>query len=318
MARKHPRKAPLALRLFGGVVYTCLCACALLAGTAAGWLGKGHRITPLQILAPTPPVKEFGTHQFTVLMLGCDEDRAPGGAVIEKNKARSDMMLIAQLDFDKNLITGLSIPRDTGLRLDGGPLHKINAYHAYGGPEMSKRAVEALLPGVSIDRVVTLNFDGFVDMVNAVGGVTVDIDKNMDYDDNAGRLHIHLRKGRRHLNGEQAEGYVRFRHSDSDFARADRQHVFMLAFKEAAQQNWGAFPNVIDGLTKMLSDGLSPDEVASLGAFVRNVPKQNLVFGSLPVRDRPHSTILAVDEDQLPAVLRKYNLLENGNAVNDR
>ncbi|HLK14900.1 MAG TPA: LCP family protein [Fimbriimonadaceae bacterium] len=296
-----------------------LCLFALLLGTAAGYIGHNHTVSIAQLVFPKEPKKLFHTNQFTVLMLGCDEDRTPGGKIIENNKARSDMMLIAQIDFDKNLITGLSIPRDTAVSLDGGPEHKINAYHAYGGAEMSKRAVEALLPGVGIDRVVTINFEGFDDMVNALGGVPVDVEKNMDYDDDAGHLHIHLKKGRHLLNGQQAEGYVRFRHSDSDYARADRQHNFMLAFKAAAQQKPVAFPYLMDGLTKMLKDGMSSDEVVSLGTFVRELPKDRLKFGSLPVHDRPHSRSFMVDvnEDELPKVLKEYNLLENNNpAVN--
>lgn len=318
MASKSPKKAPIGWRILANVFYACVLAAILLVSTAASWIGKGHTVGLGPLMFPKEPTKLFHTHQFTILMLGCDEDRAPGGAVIENNKARSDMMLIAQLDFDKHRIDGLSIPRDTGLRLDGGPQHKINAYHAYGGSELSKRAVETLLPGVQIDRVVTVNFDGFVDMVNAVGGVTVDVEKNMDYEDKAGHLYIHLKKGKHLLTGDQAEGYVRFRHSDSDFARADRQHVFMMAFKSAAERNVAAFPNLLDGLTKMLKDGLNPDEVVSLANFVRNVPKSNVKFGSLPVHERPHSSILHVDEDEIPAVLKQYNLIEPGNSVTDR
>ncbi|MHB8637274.1 MAG: LCP family protein [Fimbriimonadaceae bacterium] len=315
MPKQQPNKRPLWLRVIGGTFYALVCVFALLAGTAASWIGKGHTIGPLQILLPKEPVKLFGTHKFTVLMLGCDEDRTPGGAVIENNKARSDMMMIAQLDFDNKMITGLSIPRDTGVRLPGGPEHKINAYHAYGGADLSKKAVEALLPGVLIDRVVTINFEGFVDMVNAVGGVPVNVEKNMDYDDKAGHLHIHLHKGMQVLDGATAEGYVRFRHTDSDFARADRQHTFMLAFKAAAQKNVSSMPRMLDGLAKMLSDGLTPDEVVSLGYFVRAVPKANMKFGSLPVHDRPHSTILGVNTAEIPRVLREYNLIENDPAA---
>lgn len=317
MPKKQPKRAPLWLRFVSGTFYAFLCAFALLAGTAASWVG-GHSVGILPILFPKEPVKLFKTHQFTILMLGCDEDRAPGGAVITSDKARSDMMLIAQLDFDKKSITGLSIPRDTGLRFPGGPLHKINAYHAYGGADLSKKAVEQLLPGVSIDRVVTVNFEGFVDMVNAVGGVPIDVEKNMDYDDKAGALHIHLKKGPQMMDGETAEGYVRFRHSDSDFVRADRQHVFMLAFKAAAQKNLSAFPYMMDGLVKMLKDGLTSDEVVSLGYFVREVPKANMKFGSLPVHDRPGSTVLAVNEDEIPRVLREYNLIENDHRAGER
>ena len=308
MPKRQPKKAPLWFRIVSWTFYTLLCGFFFLAGTAAGWLNTGT-IGILPLLTPKKPVQLFKTHQFTVLLLGCDEDRTPGGAVIENNKARSDMMLIAQLDFDKQLITGLSIPRDTLVGFGKYHKHKINAYHAYGGPDLSKQAVEALLPGVGIDRVVTLNFEGFVDMVNAVGGVSLNVEKKMDYDDKAGHLHIHLRKGQQTLGGVDAMGYVRFRHSDSDFARADRQHVFMLAFKSAAQTHVTALPRVLDGVSKMLGDGLTPDEVVSLGYFVKDVPKANIKFGSLPVHDVANYN-LEVNKSELPGVLREYNLIE--------
>ena len=94
------------------------------------------------ILHPEDPSKVFDADSMNLLLLGCDEDRATGGAVITQNKARSDMMMLCHLDFKNSRISGLSIPRDT--LIDLPPQyheHKINAYHAYGGNNLSKMAV---------------------------------------------------------------------------------------------------------------------------------------------------------------------------------
>ncbi len=182
---------------------------------------------------------------------------------------------------------------------------------------MAKQAVEALLPGVGVDRVVDLNFEGFQDMVTAVGGVPMKVVKNLNYDDNAGHLHIHIKKGDQVLDGVNAMGYVRFRHSDSDFARTDRQHEFMLAFQDRAKQHPLTMPNVLNGIAKMLSDGMTPDEVASLGMFVKELPKDRIKFGALPVKEIEGSYDLLLDDSQLPKILRDYNLLEGPQAANN-
>src|SRR5207253_927402 len=142
-----------------------------------------------------------------------------------------------------NRITGVSIPRDTLAAPDGYKRQKINAFHLLGGPDLSKAAVESLIP-VQIDRVVVLNYKAFEDMIDLVGGVDVSVPKKMDYDDVRGHLHIHLKPGPQHLGGEDAVGFVRFRHSDDDFHRQGRQKAFLLAFKNAVMHRPSALPQV--------------------------------------------------------------------------
>jgi LCP family protein required for cell wall assembly len=302
-------------RVVSGFVFYPLCILALLIGTLAGWI---HTSKPLQgiisdRLFHRDPVDVFHTHMFTVLLLGCDEDRVTGGASISRESARSDMMLLAQVDFDKHLITGLSIPRDTLVGFGKYKERKINAYHAMGGDGLAKQAVEALLPGTDIDKVVDLDFEGFDDMVDAVDGVPIDVEKNMDYVDKAGHLYIHLKKGPQLLTGKDAEGYVRFRHADSDFARADRQHHFMLAFKDQVAKHPFQLTKVVDAIAKMLADGMTPDEVGTLGNWVSQVPKQDIKFGSLPVYDVPHYN-LRVKKSELHKTLVEYDLIEHSTA----
>ena len=105
----------------------------------------------------------------------------------------------------------LSIPRDTRVEIPGRPgFHRINVAYALGGPRLLMRTVEELL-GVDVHHYVTINFSGFERFIDALGGVEVEIQRPMRYDDFAQGLHIDLPAGRQVLNGRQALHYVRYR-----------------------------------------------------------------------------------------------------------
>ena len=249
-------------------------------------------------------------------MLGCDEDWYFGGKQLIRHQARSDMMLLCRLDFANNRITGISIPRDTLVAANGENEQKINGYHLKGN-EASKTAVETLIPEVNIDKVMALNFDSFKEMIDTVGGVDVYVPKNMNYDDNRGHLHIHLKAGHQHLNGDQAEGFVRFRHSDDDFHRTSRQRDFVLAFKETLKQHWTELGTVADKAVALTGNALTVDQIAYIADFAEKVGSDNIQMGMLPVVDAHDASYdLRIDEEKTPAVLAQYHFIDNGtNAV---
>lgn len=250
------------------------------------------------------PQSVFSTKAINLLVLGCDEDLQMGGGKILKNRARSDMMLVLRLDFEHSQIGGVSIPRDTLVKVKGYRRQRINAYHTLGGDELSQEAVETLL-GVDIDRVVSLDYSAFQELVNSVGGVTLNVDKQMDYDDNVGNLHIHLRPGEQTLDGYQAMGFVRFRHSDSDIVRQKRQHQFAIALKKQVMTHPFALGAVAQSAVKMANGAMNDREVASLVNFAQSVPPQNVKLGTIPVYDAPGYT-LRVDTKKLDAALKQF------------
>jgi len=296
-------------KLFGGLFYLTFCFVTLAAGSATGWIGKSAVLAGIiKTKLHIPQADPFeGKDSLTLLVLGCDEDWYFGGKQLIRHKAQSDMMLVAKLDFKNNRITGLSIPRDTLCQVAGYRDQKINAYHLLGGNNLSKEAVETLLPDVHIDRVMALNFDAFKEMVDTVGGVEVYVPKNMNYDDNRGHLHIHLKTGKQKLDGEAAEGFVRFRHTDDDFHRTDRQRDFMLAFKDSVIHHWTLLPQVSDKAEAVMGHALTPDEIASIATFASKVGSDNIQMGLLPTLDAGNFN-LQVDERQLPIILHKYHL----------
>jgi polyisoprenyl-teichoic acid--peptidoglycan teichoic acid transferase len=340
----EPRRPPRWRRILGGLLYTGFLASVFLMGTAAGWIRQSPTMSAIigQVLHPQPPQEVFhdpdGT---TLLLLGCDEERyyqnigpdgkprgAPtlaGGSPIRRKYARADMILVARMDFKNRRITALSIPRDTEVKLPGYRRQKINAFHkvvwptrARGpqdvseqeGPAMMQRAVEEALPGVHIDRVLRLDYESFEDMVNLIGGVPVKVDRDMDYDDYAGNVHIHLKTGPHQLDGYDSMMFVRYRHGDSDFKRQDRQKEFLLAFKNAAMRDKFKLPQLVEKARAAIGNTLTSSEIASLAFFAQGLPPNSIQMGQVPVVEAS-GTRLRIDEDKLDETLNKFNMIPN-------
>ena len=139
--------------------------------------------------------------------------------------------------------------------------------------------------GIPIDATIALQPEGAAQIVDAMGGLNVDVDENMDYDDNNGQLHIHLKKGEQYLNGSQVVGYIRFRQDvTSDFGRMHRQQqVLHLMLDQLSQpQNWAKLPRILQFARKDLTTKLSDQQLAALLAIYRNVPDENVRSLTLP------------------------------------
>jgi len=316
---------PLWKRLVARVLWVSLAVVCLAGGTVVGLVNQSQVGKELieQSTKNVPPQEVFRKDSITLLVLGCDEDRYYAGAAgerdtpggITRHASRSDMMLVTKLDFANKRITGLSIPRDMLWQLPGYRKQKINGFHAIGynkgGPEMAKdyakKAAEGVV-GVKIDRVVVLDFGAFAKMVDLLGGVEVYVPKNMDYDDFAGGLHIHLKQGRQVLGGEDAIGFVRFRHSDSDFQRQARQKDLMMAMKDRALAKWQVAPKIMDESYELLGRALMPKEIASLALFARKVGADNVKMDMVPVIERKGRSTLELDEDKLAEKLEELHM----------
>lgn len=301
--------SPWYSRLLGALLYLFVCGVVALAGTLLGYLSHGPLDTKavVKILRNADPADTFdGKPAITLLVLGCDEDRARGGARVLRSQARSDMILVARVFFKDRRVTGISIPRDLEVQLPGYRPQKINAYHAIGGTELAKAAVEQVL-GIPIDRVLVIDYKAFQDMVDLVGGVRLKVEKRMKWRDRAGDLNIDLQPGWQVLDGYKAMGYVRFRHSDSDFMRQARQKQFLLAFKEAALKDPLKLNALAEKAVEATGGGLNADEILALAMFARNLPRENVRLGALPVLPGD-GTNLRLDTVQLPKVLREYDL----------
>lgn len=265
------------------------CSWALLCGVALGagmTLGGSPLFTAalLNLAGGTSPEKVFAKDTITILALGVDANYGRRGFVTFDH-TRSDTMMVARLDLRQKRAFLISIPRDTYVEIPGRRgRSKINAANAYGGPELAKATVENML-GVEIDYVATLNYQGFRRLVDEVGGVWVDVEKNMKYTDRAAGLYIDLKKGPQVLNGEQAMGYVRFRHTDNDFLRGKRQQKFLLALqRRIAEQPPVAIPRIAEAVRRSVS-GLDANQLAALMIWGRSLdPATDVKSVILPTR----------------------------------
>lgn len=314
----------------GVALYGIVLVTALFFGAAAGWAGQSSVMTELskQTIMKTEPEDVFAENGqekdvLTLLVLGCDEERyyvpkgsGKQGQIINK-AARSDMMLVVRLDFTNHKITGISIPRDTWISIDGHT-GKINGMHKFGGKELATKAAEKALGNeVHVDRTIVLNFDAFKDMVNILGGIEIFVPRNMKHSDVRGGLVFDLKKGRQKLNGNDAMGFVRFRKGDSDFKRQERQQDFMVAFKDAMKANMAVAPKIAEKSIELADGAFSAKEIASLMLFAQSVGSDNIKLGMLPIVEIAGSTDLQIDIGKRNDALREFGFLPPLNAGTD-
>lgn len=285
--KKSSRKSPVQTlgRLFGGLALVSLAAASMYGGYLYRTSGTLQRLLPP--LLQRQSVADVFPNQtaLNLMIIGRDRDYDDRTDQALKSRARSDMLMIAHVDFAKNTISLLSIPRDTRAHVPGHGITKINAAHQAGGPALSEQVVQETF-GIASDKYLALDFEGFEQAIDTLGGVDLVVDKKMDYDDNWGHLHIHLRPGLQHLSGQQAMGFVRFRHSDSDLIRTRRQQTLIAALKTKLRspEALARIGPMLETIDRHLDSDLSPAQEVALARFAHDTPHQSVHMETLPSR----------------------------------
>lgn len=197
----------------------------------------------------------------------------------------SDVMLLIRFDPETGKMIALSIPRDTQVEMDGQGTMKINAANTVGGPAASARLVTQLLSDVQIDRYIRINVMGVEKLVDTLGGVTVDVPKDMKYKDDSQHLYIDLKQGRQHLNGNQTLQLLRFRQDgQGDIGRIERQHMVMRALMEQTLNpvTLARFPQILNVVESHIDTNLSVEEVLALAGFAVKADQQDVDMLTLP------------------------------------
>ena len=179
----------------------------------------------------------------TIMIMGVDER--------EDDVGRSDTLMIATVDPKKNQAALLSVPRDTRVKVKGHGYDKINAAYAYGGERLTQDTVENLL-GVQMDHYVIINTKAFQRIIDAIGGVDINVEKRMYYEDpwdDDGGLVIDLYPGKQHMDGKTAITYVRYRDTEGDIGRIKRQQNFMKAVMDKVTS-----PSIITKLPAIIKE----------------------------------------------------------------
>lgn len=256
-----------------------ICSLLLVALLAAGYYGVSKMLSPDTIGENTvsvPPGK-----RVNVLLLGIDAREG-------ETMARSDSIIMASIDPKTKQIALLSIPRDTRVNIPRHGFDKINSASVYGGPELSMRVVSDLL-GVQIKYYVMTNFSGFKDIVDVLGGVTIDVEQNMYHEDITDLDNqINLRRGLQRLDGDKALQYVRYRdYLQGDIDRTKHQQVFLMALaKEVLQPSTiPKLPKLIPEINKYVKTNLSTSDMVKMAAAFKSIEDYNMVAQTLPGRN---------------------------------
>ena len=315
LPKKSSRNSPARKlgRFCGVLALASLAAVSMYGGYLYRTSGTLQRLLPP--LLQRQSVAEAFPNQTTLnlMIIGRDRDYDDRTDQVLKSRARSDMLVVAHLDFAKNTISLLSIPRDTRAPVPGHGITKINAAHQAGGPVLSEKVVQSTF-GIESGKYLALDFEGFEQAIDTLGGVDLVVDKKMDYDDNWGHLHIHLKPGLQHLNGQQAMGFVRFRHSDSDLVRTQRQQTLLAALKSKLRspETLTKIGPLLDTIDSHLESDLSMDQKVALARFVHDTPREDVHMTTLPSREAGSN--VAADWPKAGPVIQDIFGVEQGSA----
>ncbi len=202
--------------------------------------------------------------------------------------ARSDVLMVVSLDLANQRVGIYSIPRDTRVLLPRRRNYsKINEAHAAGGVDLTKETVEEFL-GIPIDYHVVIKQEAVSSIVDALGGLELDVAKDMNYDDDWGQLHIHLQEGRRILNGSQVVGFMRFRHdAEGDLGRIRRQQQVIQTLAARAKDPSVVLKadGVITAIREHVETNLRPEQQLALAHLFHRLDTASVQAISMPIAD---------------------------------
>ncbi|OPA78439.1 transcriptional regulator [Paenibacillus selenitireducens] len=307
--KTKPKKAKSPWRTFFKTIGILLIVGIISACVAAGYLvykaDKGldaiSTVSPDE--KPLPPELSAKVKPVSMLLLGVDTREDSGGL-------NTDVFMVATMNPVTKTATVVSIPRDTKVELKGYKSRKINAYYAAFRSQDKDKANDDMKEFVGkyldipIDYISMINFKGFADVVDALGGVDVNVDMDMRYVDTADGTNINLKKGFQTLNGEDALNFVRYRKSNtknptkgsSDFERNRRQSEVLHEMMRKMQTFDGVtkVPAIIDSVGKNLKMDVQKDQIKDLITTYFTMNKDNVTF--IPIEGNWKSPYVYLDD----------------------
>jgi len=286
------RRIPNTTRLVVFSMFTMMGAVTALGGGILATNFLGHHAGATASGKPWTQIfeKSYGKSVFVgerkrinLLVLGIDYNHDNKGMIYTKG-ARSDTMMVASLGDEAQYLNILSIPRDTyTLISESIGSDKVNAAFSYGGVKQTRETVSHFL-GVPINYYVIVKVHGAKKMIDAMGGLPIDVEKDMDYDDNWGQLHIHLKKGPQILNGEQAVGYARFRHDEEgDYGRMRRQQQVIRALVRRLKDPGivTKFAKLAEAVKETLETDLTVEQMIDLAFLYKDFDQSKMRSGQI-------------------------------------
>ncbi|MBO5434795.1 LCP family protein [bacterium] len=224
----------------------------------------------------------FGNKRKNILLLGVDSN---GQDSDPWDGTRTDTIILMNIDPKTKSLNAISIPIDSKVYLpeDHG-IQKINAAHAIGGVGMTIRTVEETL-GVKIDRYIMVHDSAVKEIVDAIGGIDIYVEKDMHYNDFSGKLFINLKKGKNRLNGKQVVGYLRFRHDAmGDIGRTQRQQWFLRGLMEEVKkpETLAKLPEIIAVANKYIKTNMTFYELTQYAGLAKHLDMDKVEVAMLP------------------------------------
>jgi LCP family protein required for cell wall assembly len=283
----------------------CIFLCGILLGLVAGGGAPGDSNWFSHLFAPPFGGKE----SVSVLILGVDDSEGRGLA---------DTIIVAVVRPGTGEIAALSVPRDSRVTIPGVGIRRINEAHSFGGLPLTIETVELLL-GTPFDYHAEVNVQALIQLVDAMGGIDLDVEKRMYYRDNAQDLLIDLYPGYQHMTGEQAVGYVRFRYdARGDLGRIERQRRFLraVAAQLLAPQNVSHIRELAESFSQTVETDLAVHDMLALKKIVEQVGPEAIHTAVLPGHPRlvEGQSMLELDAVEVQRVVDRV-LLGQGVAV---
>ena len=224
----------------------------------------------------------FSPRRQNILFMGVDV--ASNAADPFKGNRSDTMLLVSIAPYGKD-INVISIPRDSKVYIaDRSRPDKINHAFAFGGADLAVKTVEETF-GVKVDHYIALSNTGLIKFIDTIGGLPIYIEKDMHYHDNTAGLHIDLTQGQHVLNGEQTEGYLRFRKDAlGDIGRIRRQQWFFNALMARLKEPsvLVKIPEVLKVMPKYIQTDLSVYELSQYAAMVKAIDVSSIQVATLP------------------------------------
>lgn len=236
----------------------------------------------------TEPLKEDGV--TNILLIGNDSRDAG-------EDGRSDAMILLSISNETKTIHLTSLLRDMYVDIPGHDGNRLNAAYAYGGPKLLMETIEANFD-IEVNRYMLVNFQAFANLVDAVGGVALDVTNEEVKYINAYLVEYNMLQGNEvgtdyldetlsgtiHLNGPQALAYCRNRYLGTDFGRTERQRkVLSAAIKNAPKALMKNPLELMDSILPMLTTNLTQKEIGTLFLQAPNLLVYDIIQGSIPI-----------------------------------
>ena len=281
------RKTHPFIKGFVGCIAVVMIAAGAVSFVTAGALHSKLNYSEIED-TKREPFKEAGVKN--ILLIGNDSRNADEGG-------RSDAMILVSISSRTNSIHLTSLLRDIYVDIPGHDGNRLNAAYAYGGPELLMETLEENFD-IEVNRYMLVNFQAFANLVDAVGGVDLELSNEevqyvngylVEYNQLEGRaegtdyLDSSL-SGNIHLNGPQALAYCRNRYIGSDFARTERQRkVVAAAVKNAPFALVTNGSELIEGVMSNITTNLTKAELSGLMMQAPMMITYDMVSGSIPL-----------------------------------